>query len=413
MQTQANYIFQNIEKERLKPTILIITELFPYEDNSFVGTFVVNQIKALKKNYNFVIIVPRFFGFSIKKQIFKQQDNIKIYYIRQYSFFLLASLKLKILKPQTIAFINKIFIRKKILKLSKKLHKKYNFSLVHGHESYIGDEAGHVGNKLHIPSIVTIHGLYEYHKLGWGEKVMQLIIKNLNKSNKILAVSRIALNSYQKNGLRNEKNEIIPNILNKQEAGLLPVKWRNIIENKKVILTVGFFTEAKRIEQVIYAFVELRKKYQDSFILLIIGRGKLETFYKKIIKDNNLENQVYIIGEVAPNKIMSYFQICDFLVHPSIVDSFSMTCLEAMSAGKPFICTQNIGITEYIKNNQEAFIVPPNDLNELTKKMDTLLINSELRKKMGRLAYQTSLKFQDNNLKHKLFKIYEEFIEIK
>ncbi|MDO9399729.1 MAG: glycosyltransferase [bacterium] len=166
------------------------------------------------------------------------------------------------------------------------------------------------------------------------------------------------------------------------------------------------------MEQIIYAITKL-KKHQDSFVLLIIGRGELEQFYKKIIKDNRLKNQVYIVGEVAPHEIMSYYTICDFLVHPSIIDSFSMACLEAMSAGKPFICTKNIGITEYIKNNKEAFIISPDHLNQLVEKIDILLSNSKLRKKMGKAAYQTSLKFQSNNLKYKFIEIYEEFIKTK
>lgn len=77
-----------MQNNELKPTILIITELFPYNDSSFIGTFVVNQIKALQQNYNFVVIVPRFFNFSIKKQILKQQNNIHVFYIKQHSFFI-------------------------------------------------------------------------------------------------------------------------------------------------------------------------------------------------------------------------------------------------------------------------------------------------------------------------------------
>ncbi|MDO9399730.1 MAG: glycosyltransferase [bacterium] len=226
--------YLKMQNNPLKPTVLIITELFPYDSDSFIGAFVVNQIQALKKKYNFIIIVPRFFGFSIKKQISKQQDNVNIYYIRQYSFFLLICRKLGILKSSTVAYINKLLIRKKILKLAQKLHKKYNFLLIHGHESYIGDEAGYIGRQLDVPSIITIHGIYEYHKLGWGEKIMGLIIKNLNKADKILAVSKISLNSYQKNGLSIKNYEIIPNIINKKKLDSSPKNGKILLKIKKL-----------------------------------------------------------------------------------------------------------------------------------------------------------------------------------
>jgi len=182
-----------------------------------------------------------------------------------------------------------------------------------------------------------------------------------------------------------------------------------LVKNKAVVLSVGFFIQEKQIDQLISAACALSKKYGNSFTVLIIGSGPLENFYKEIIQNNKAENQIHIVGQVPPDKIMSYYSVCDFVVHPSVIEGFSMVCLEAMSAGKPFICTENIGITEYIKPNREAFIVPPNDVGALIQKMEMLLKNPKLREKMGRAAHQTALKFRWENHLDKFLKVYSNF----
>lgn len=171
-----------------------------------------------------------------------------------------------------------------------------------------------------------------------------------------------------------------------------------------------FFLKEKRFEQVINAAAELKGKYGDSFVVLMIGRGGLEGYYKKLIKEKNLENQIYIVGQIPPSEMMSYYNGYDFLAHPSIVESFSMACLEAASAGKPFICTSNIGLTEYITPNKEAIIISPDDQNAVVKKMELLLIDEKLREKMGEADRLTAQKFLWKNQIRKTLSVYEQLI---
>src|SRR3989344_2152793 len=186
-----------------KRNILIVTELYPNADNPFIGTFVSSQINELRKYHRIVLIVPYLISFSRRASKHQpshiQEKNVDIYYFKQYPFWILIPRIFKLLTSQAFSFLNKKYVSRKILRLAKKLHSTYHFSLVHGHESYIGDEAGVVGKKLGIPSIVTIHGLYDYHKLGFGERVMNIVVRNLNLATRLFAVSKIAASSYQKN----------------------------------------------------------------------------------------------------------------------------------------------------------------------------------------------------------------------
>jgi len=392
-----------------KPSILVITELYPNQSVLFLGAFVQNQLKVLEKYYNIAVIVPVCFETKIEKSVVEDGD-ISIHYIKSHlSTFLLGAGKFVLNRRYEVKSWKKSFLRMKIVSKAKKLHSRYHFSLVHGHEVYIGDEAAVVGQALNIPSVVTIHSLYEYHVSCFGLDAMKQIVNNLNLADKLIAVSKMTAYSYKKQGIEKEI-EVIPNGIGTSKIKPIPERWKRVAENKTVILAAGFFAHEKRIEQIIYAAVELKKRRGDSFVILILGAGSLENFYRDIIRNARLENQIYIVGQIPPSEIMSYFTASDFLVHPCVLESFSMVCLEAMAAGKPFICTKKIGITEYVTDGKEVFIIPADNIASLTEKMDILLQNRKLRERMGQAAHETSLKFGWDNLAPEILRVYDHLI---
>ncbi len=394
---------------QIKPAILVITELFPEEELFFLGSFVFNQLKELTKLYRIAVIVPVSFKSKVK-QGFAKRGDLDVYYVKDYFLaFLSAMFKLGLYDLETLIALKKKFSRRKIIGLAKKLDKKYKFQLGHGHEAYTGDEATGAGRSLGIPSIITIHNLYDYHNQLFGQAAMKAVIKNLNNADRIVTVSKIAADSYIANGVK-KSFQIIPEGIGDICAGSSPEPLRGYLKDKTVILSVGLFLEAGRIDQAIYAAAKLKEKYKN-FVLLIIGTGPLESLYEQIAANNGLKDRILVLGQIPPSEMMSYFAAADFILHPSVVDGFSMVCLEAMAAGKPFICTKNIGITEYITDGIEAFVVPPDDIAALTEKMDLLLKNPGMRKTMGQAAYRASTKFRWDNLIPKISALYSDSLK--
>jgi len=395
-----------------KKNILVITELFPNESCTYLGSFVYNQLDYLKKYYNITLIVPRYFGFKIFYSRKFIKDGFTVYNMRQPSLFLSIVRRLFDIDKTKISSLSKELINKKISKLAKKINKRKHFDLIVGHESGIGDKSCFVGYELHIPTIFHLHGIFEYHKKGFGEKSMEQILLNLEKANQIISVSNVAINSYKNNGLKNQNISIIPNLIKNEETTvLLDKKWKDIIKNKKVILSVGWLVKEKKVDQIIAMAEKLRQR--KDFVVLIIGQGEEENNYAQQIIDKHLENIVYIVGPIKPNKIAAFYKACDFLIHPSTVDSFSMVCLEAMSYGKPIIYNKNIGIAEYIEDGKEGFVVEPNNEQQLFEKTVILLDDNKQKDTMGVAAHNTSLKFKSEIIGEKIKEIYEKQITAK
>ena len=389
-----------------KNNILIITELFPNKRFPQLGTFVVNQVDYLKQYYNITIITPVYFGFKLfyKKEI--KENGISIIRVRQ-PILILSIIRRLFKVPKHVIFSwNKYFISKKIYKTAKKLNNNKDFKLIIGHESGAGDEACLVAEKLNKPSIFHLHGIYEYHLKSFGKTGMKKILKNINKASYIISVSGVAINSYIKNNLIVSNTSTIPNILNKNICSYQNVEWEHVMKNKKVILGVGWLVKEKGFNNLITIAKKL-KNYKDVLII-IIGNGPEYKNYQNLISELDLKN-IHIIKKVEPKNIGFFYKNSYVLVHPSEVDSFSMVCLEAMSYGKPIICTDRIGIAEYIKNEQEGFIIELNDNNQLFKKILTLIENQTLKKEMGRKAYITSQNFKYDIIGKQINNIYKKY----
>jgi glycosyltransferase involved in cell wall biosynthesis len=120
---------------------------------------------------------------------------------------------------------------------------------------------------------------------------------------------------------------------------------------------------------------------------LIIGDGSPEAVQSlsEGIEHFEIGDTVFYLG--FREDIPQIINACDFLIIPSLVETFSLAALEAMAAGKPVISTDCGGPSEIITNGESGFIVPINDPLALCQKIIDLGENCEKLKVMGEKAY--------------------------
>ncbi len=118
---------------------------------------------------------------------------------------------------------------------------------------------------------------------------------------------------------------------------------------------------------------------------MIVGTGPKENDSKNKFNGLGLEKSVIFAGKIPPSDIHEYYQSADIFVLPSHTDAGGppVVFIEAMACGLPVIGTDVGGIPEGIENGVNGFIVPPKNVEELTKKLDILLKDENLRKEFG------------------------------
>jgi glycosyltransferase involved in cell wall biosynthesis len=89
------------------------------------------------------------------------------------------------------------------------------------------------------------------------------------------------------------------------------------------------------LENLIYAFKLMVKKRKDA-LLLIVGEGFLRDKLKQIIKQESLQEYIFLVGAKDSREIADYCRAADLFVMPSeYAEWFGLSTLEALACGTP------------------------------------------------------------------------------
>jgi glycosyltransferase involved in cell wall biosynthesis len=147
---------------------------------------------------------------------------------------------------------------------------------------------------------------------------------------------------------------------------------------------------AKGHEYLFRAAALLKKEF-PGLRVLVLGRGDLETELVKLAGELGIGEIVRFAG--FREDMARCTQAFDIGVQPSVdCDTSSFSLKEQMAEEKPVVCSDYGGLTEILTDGVEGFIVPTRTVEPLAEAMKKLLIDSELRPKMGAAGRQRVLK---------------------
>ena len=140
-----------------------------------------------------------------------------------------------------------------------------------------------------------------------------------------------------KNGINAERFRFDPEIRKtvRQELGL---------QDKFVVGHVGRFYKQKNHVFLIRIFEKIHEKEPES-VLLLFGKGDLETEVRGLVNELGMAPYVRFMGEVPDIERM--YQAMDVFVMPSFHEGLPVSCVEIQAAGVP--CVLSDAITEEIK----------------------------------------------------------------
>jgi glycosyltransferase involved in cell wall biosynthesis len=104
-----------------------------------------------------------------------------------------------------------------------------------------------------------------------------------------------------------------------------------------------------------------------------------------------LQNKVIFAGYQDQSRdLPKFYNSCDLLVLPSVgpPESFGMVIIEAMASGLPVIVSALPGPSELVDDGVDGFVVPVGDVLLLKERIQSLVDDTALRKRMGDAAYR-------------------------
>lgn len=152
--------------------------------------------------------------------------------------------------------------------------------------------------------------------------------------------------SFLKNKIKRIYNFIdVDKILEKAKSSIEIEKDKKLL-SENYCVSIGRLAEPKDYFTTIGAF-EILKKQGTNEKLYIIGDGPDKNKLKKIIKDKNLENQVFLLG-MKENPYI-WLKNADIFIHSSKLEGFPMVLLEALACETVIISSKcKTGVKEIL-----------------------------------------------------------------
>ncbi|HQR51704.1 MAG TPA: glycosyltransferase family 4 protein [Burkholderiales bacterium] len=119
--------------------------------------------------------------------------------------------------------------------------------------------------------------------------------------------------------------------------------------------------------------------------LLLGGDGQLEGIRARAA-ELGISDSVELLGWVRGEDKDRLLATAALYVLPSYNEGLPVSVLEAMAAGLPIVTTPVGGIPEAITDGVEGFLVAPGDINALTDRLERLLCDTQLARRMGEAA---------------------------
>ncbi|MBK7378247.1 MAG: glycosyltransferase [Ignavibacteriales bacterium] len=159
-----------------------------------------------------------------------------------------------------------------------------------------------------------------------------------------------------------------------------------------IIGAVKSFEEPYGIEYLIKAFAQVSSKFSKlNLRLLLVGQGSLEKKLKQLTQELNIEEEVIFTGFIPPQEVSRYHNSLDIAVYPSIYEGFGVAIAESMSCSKPVIASNVGGIPELIESGKNGLLVESKNVKYLSEAIEKLILNKELRIKLGEMAREKIL----------------------
>jgi hypothetical protein len=138
------------------------------------------------------------------------------------------------------------------------------------------------------------------------------------------------------------------------------------------------------------------------------GGGSMGEHVRKLLSPE-IAKRVEFLGELSHEHVDREFQACSFCVQPSIAENFSMTCCEAMAAGRTVIVGEGTGSVEVL--GETGVAVDPRSSAKLAAAMERLWTDRAMLVKLSQQANERiRTEFSPARIAERRIAFYQEAI---
>ena len=169
----------------------------------------------------------------------------------------------------------------------------------------------------------------------------------LKKATKVLTVSHYAKEQLRKYyGLRKKETTVLYNRIQEKRKHSIEKKQTYFgNKHKKTILFLGRVS-AQKGPYVLLDTAKTYLQYDQHVVFKVVGDGPLLRHLMMEVRNHGLSAYFEFKPAIPHDQVHDEFLEADILFAPSVSEPFSMVMMEAVLAGLPIVCSEQVGFLE-------------------------------------------------------------------
>lgn len=334
--------------DRSRIRVLVVTHLFPTEDDPTRCPWVAEQVDALSEFVDVEVLV--YAGVRHDRTV-RRDSGVTVTY--QDTSTPLGTGRLGLLASswrysrRLRAFLGTVSARPDVL---------------HSHFGFPDAVAvGAIANSLGIPHVATLHGSDVARVLPRQDAAGASLRRALQRADEVICVSHDLAESARLNLGEGFPITVIPDgvdsrTFNVRDDGL-----------REGVLYVGSLTALKNVDVLIEALALAR--YRRTMPTSIVGGGPLRADLGERARKLGLESTVTFLGTLDRRQVADLMRRSRLLVLPSSREGWGVVVAEALACGTPVVASRVGGIPEILEVPAGGAFVEPGSKEELSQAM--------------------------------------------
>jgi glycosyltransferase involved in cell wall biosynthesis len=197
---------------------------------------------------------------------------------------------------------------------------------------------------------------------------------------------------------------VLPNRIN-LERFLPEFKIQN--SEFKTILFVHWLSKRKGADMIVPIARHLSQILTINYKILVVGDGPYKDEISKEIKENNLEEQIKLIGFVPNKDIVECYKGVDLFILPSMEEGFPLSLLESMAMGIPYVAFDVGSVREMSPETAKRFLVKSGDVEMFAHKVENLLADEKVYADFRKEGLEKVQEYSIDNVVNKFIELFK------
>jgi len=372
--------------------VLVFTTLFPNDVQARHGIFIENRVKELIKRYPDVKVtvvapVPYFPSFIPISNYAEFANVSNIEHRNGYEVFHPKYLVI----PKIGMNITPFFLYHTAKRLIRSLQARgYEFDVIDAHYFYPdGVVANWLAKTFNLPVSVTARGS-DINVIPDNKIAKKRIVEALASNDANVAVGEVLASKvddlYSQANCQVLRNGVDLDVFRPYEKATciekigLPEGFEN-----KIIISIGNLIPLKGHHLVIEAL----RDFPDCR-LIILGEGNYRNHLEQLINELNLQDRVFLPGNIEQKMLPFYYSLADVKVLASSREGLANVLLESLACGTPVLATNVGGAKEVVSSEIAGEVIEERSVSAISQGLTRILGRKYERKAISKYAERFS-----------------------